>query len=127
MTTSINNAFALDAQALNSLKRSAREAPDKSLKQAATQFEAVFMNMMLKSMRDTVAQDGAFDSEASRTYTSMLDQQLAQSLSGTGKEGAGGGIGLADMIVKQLQRNYSATAASALSRDGKAGKDGKAV
>jgi flagellar protein FlgJ len=95
--TSIGASFALDAQALSSLQMKARGAPDKALKQAATQFEAVFMNMLLKSMRDTVPKDGAMESEATRMYTSILDQQLTQNM-------AGKGIGLADLIVKQLSR-----------------------
>jgi len=44
--TSMGASFALDAQALSSLQMKARGAPDKALKQAATQFEAVFMNML---------------------------------------------------------------------------------
>lgn len=95
--TSMGPSFALDAQALSSLQMKARGAPDKALKQAATQFEAVFMNMLLKSMRDTIPKDGAMESEATRMYTSILDQQLTQNM-------AGKGIGLADLIVKQLSR-----------------------
>jgi len=111
MTTSsansTNSSFALDARALSDLKRSARDNPNQSLKQVASQFESVFMNMMLKSMRDTVGQDGAMDSDASRAYTGMLDQQLAQALSSS--SGGSGGLGLADMIVKQLSRNVDKT------------------
>ena len=99
--TSMGASFALDAQALSSLQMKAKGAPDKALKQAATQFEAVFMNMLLKSMRDTVPKDGAMESEATRMYTSILDQQLTQNM-------AGKGIGLADLIVKQLSRQMGA-------------------
>lgn len=98
--TSSSTAFALDARALGALQARSRVAPEQALKQAATQFEAVFMNMLLKSMRDTIPQDGAFDSDTTRTYTGMFDQQLAQQLSGKG-------LGLADMLVKQLSRQIS--------------------
>jgi flagellar protein FlgJ len=102
--TSMGASFALDAQALSALQIKAKGAPDKALKQAATQFEAVFMNMLLKSMRDTVPKDGAMESEATRTYTSMMDQQLTQNM-------ASKGIGLADLIVKQLSRQMGTAGA----------------
>jgi flagellar protein FlgJ len=56
------------------------------------------MNMMLKSMREATPQDGMMDSEQTKMFTGMLDQQLAQSMSTRG-------IGLADMMVKQLSHN----------------------
>ncbi|HXC40392.1 MAG TPA: flagellar assembly peptidoglycan hydrolase FlgJ [Burkholderiales bacterium] len=120
-TNSIDSSFALDARALSDLKRSARDNPDQSLKKVASQFESVFMNMMLKSMRDTVGQDGAMDSDASRAYTGMLDQQLAQALS---SNASAGGLGLADMIVKQLSRNMGK--APGLGGAGAAGVNGAA-
>ncbi len=87
--------LAIDTQSLEQLRSQARHSPDQTLKAAAQQFEAVFLNMMLKSMRDAAPQDGMFDSEQTRMFTGMLDQQLAQSMSGRG-------IGLADIMVKQL-------------------------
>lgn len=53
------------------------------------------MNMMMKSMREATPQDGLFDNEQSRMYTSMLDQQLSQTL-------ASRGVGLADVLMRQL-------------------------
>jgi len=106
------NQVAMDSRGLDDLKRTARDAPDKALKAAATQFEALFMNMILKSMRDGLPKDGMMSSSAGDTYTGMLDQQLSQKL-------AGKGTGLADMLVKQLGRNMktatpeAATAAAA--------------
>ena len=90
------NNFSLDVQGIGNLRLQAKTDPEAALKASAQQFEAVFMQMMLKSMRDTVGQDGVFDSEETRQYTSMLDQQLSQSL-------AGKGLGLADIIAKQLK------------------------
>lgn len=92
------SSLAIDGQSLNNLKLQAKQAPDQALKAAAKQFEAVFLNMMLKSMRDATPQDGAFDSEQTRMFTGMLDQQLAQSM-------ASHGVGLAEVMVKQLSRN----------------------
>lgn len=93
-----NGGFALEAQGLEALRRQAREDPQQALKGAARQFEAVFLQALLKSMRDAGAQDGPMDSEQTRMYTAMLDQQLAQSLSRRG-------AGLADIMEKQLARS----------------------
>jgi len=91
--------LASDARSLDALRTQAKSDPDKALKQAASQFEALFMQMLLKSMRDAVPQYDAMSSEAGRMYTGMLDQQMTQTMA------AGKGIGLADMMVKQLARS----------------------
>lgn len=91
----LSSKLALDAQSLNQLKLDARQSSPEALKAAAQQFEAVFMNMLMKSMREATPQDGMFDSEQTRMYTSMLDQQLTQRM-------ASRGIGLADVMVRQL-------------------------
>lgn len=93
-----NGTFALDARSLDSLRLQAKQSPEQALKGAAQQFEAVFLHTLLKSMRDATPQDGPMDSEQTRMYTSMLDQQVAQSLSARG-------IGLADIMLRQLMRN----------------------
>lgn len=98
--------FALDVQGVDNLKLQAKQSSPEALKAAARQFEAVFMNMLLKSMRETTSQDGMFDSEQTRMYTSMLDQQLAQSM-------ASRGIGLADVMVRQLSTAAAAVDPSA--------------
>jgi flagellar protein FlgJ len=87
--------LAIDAQSLDQLRAQAKRSPDQALKAAAQQFESVFINMMLKSMREATPQDGMLDSEQTKMFTSMLDQQLSQSM-------ASRGIGLADIMVKQL-------------------------
>jgi flagellar protein FlgJ len=80
----IANDLALDSQNLDSLRLQAKQEPDKALKLAAKQFETVFMNMMLKSMRDATPQESVFDSEQTKMFTSMLDQQLAQNMGNRG-------------------------------------------
>lgn len=101
VSTSTSGTFALDANGLESLKRKSRDTSadgqKQAVRQAAQQFEAVFMNMLMKSMRDTLPKDGMLDSDSTRQYTGMFDQQLSQKLSEKG-------TGLADMIVKQLDR-----------------------
>lgn len=95
--TDISASLAASSQSLDNLRAQAKQAPDQALKAAAKQFEAVFMNMMLKSMRDATPQDGMFDSEQTKMFTGMLDQQLAQNM-------ANRGVGLADIMVQQLSR-----------------------
>lgn len=91
------NSLAIDSNALNGLKRSAQNDSPESIRAAAKQFEAVLMNMMLKSMRDTVPQDGMTDSEQSKMFMGMLDQQLSTHLSQKG-------MGLADVLTRQLTK-----------------------
>lgn len=90
--------LAADSRSLDGLKRSAQRDPRGAIKQAAQQFEALFMQMVLKSMRDATPKSGLLDSPAGDTYTGMLDQQMATRMSSSG-------TGLADVIVRQLTRH----------------------
>ncbi|MCE9549985.1 MAG: flagellar assembly peptidoglycan hydrolase FlgJ [Betaproteobacteria bacterium] len=101
-----SSSLAVSAQSLDKLRMQAKQSPDQALKVVAQQFETVFMNMMLKSMREATPQDGMFDSEQTKMFTGMLDQQLVQSMSGRG-------VGLADIMIKQLSRPASSDVAQA--------------
>ena len=94
----ISENLAFDTKSLDALRQSAHNNSPEALKSAATQFEALFVNMMMKSMRQAGSQDGMFDNEQSRLYTSMLDQQLSQKM-------ASRGLGLADAMVRQMSNN----------------------
>ena len=94
----LDQRLSFDVQGVDGLRHTARTSPQEGLKQASRQFEALFMQMVLKSMRDATPSDGLLDSQQAKVYTSMLDQQLAQSLSGRG-------LGLADAMQAQLQRS----------------------
>lgn len=87
-----------DASGLTALKRQAKANDPAALKAAAQQFEALFLQMVLKSMRDATPKDGPFDSDQTRLYESLLDQQMSQVLA------ARGSTGLAALIEKQLAR-----------------------
>jgi len=91
---------AFDTKSLNGLKAASKDPSPESIKEVAKQFEAVFMNMLLKSMRDATPQENQFDNEQSRTFTSMLDQQLSSNLSAKG-------LGLSDIIAKQLSKGIN--------------------
>src|SRR6478609_8198678 len=94
-TPDLSGKFALDTNSLGDLKQSAKAGSPDALKGAATQFESMFINMMMKSMRDATPQDGMLDSQETKTFTGMLDQQMSQKM-------AKRGIGLADVLVRQL-------------------------
>lgn len=93
--TSLSGKLAIDVKDVNDLRQAAKQNSPEALKGAAKQFEALFLNMVLKSMREATPQDGIFDSQQSRMYTSMLDQQVSQNL-------AARGVGLADVLIRQL-------------------------
>ena len=94
-STDLSGKLALDSNGLSRLKAAARDNSPEAIKAVAKQFEGIFMNMMLKSMREASPQDGEFDSEQTRSFTAMLDQQLTQNLSSKG-------LGLAEVLARQL-------------------------
>ena len=87
-----------DFTGLAELKRQAKSDPDVALRKVAEQFEAIFMQMMLKSMRDANFGDPMFDNNQSEFYQGMHDSQLSMHMSKKG------GMGLADMLVQQLSQ-----------------------
>jgi flagellar protein FlgJ len=113
-TSDLSGKFALDTNSLGDLKQSAKAGSPEALKGAATQFESMFVNMMMKSMRDAAPQDGPMDSQETRTFTTMLDQQMSQKL-------AKRGIGLADVLVRQLSAQQTG---AALAKDMQSGAEG---
>jgi peptidoglycan hydrolase FlgJ len=114
-TNGLNNGMsgqlAIDAKGMTELRQSAQKNSPDALKETARQFEAMFMNMVMKSMREATPQDGIFDSEQSRMYTSMLDQQVSQNL-------AKRGVGLADVLVRQLSNTVNTLQANPLQQQG---------
>jgi len=110
--------MAADVQGLAGLKRAAKEAQSspETLKQVASQFEALFMHMMLKSMREASFGDDLFGSEQSNFYRDMYDQQLSMTLAKKH------GLGLADVLVRQLGGDRLMAAVT-----GESGKDNIAL
>ncbi|MFN7835956.1 MAG: rod-binding protein [Burkholderiaceae bacterium] len=102
---SAQKSLGLDARDLSNLKNLAKadaSSPEfqKAIDQTARQFESVFLDMVLKSMRQALPQGGLFESEAGKTFQSMQDQHMVQGLSARG-------VGLASVIAKQLQGKHS--------------------
>lgn len=85
------------AGSVESLRATARSDPKAAIRETAKQFEAMFMQQLLKSMRDATPASGLLDNEGTKLGTEMLDQQLAVKMSGLPG-------GLADAIARQLER-----------------------
>jgi flagellar protein FlgJ len=87
-----------DISGLSKLKRAAGNNDPAAIRTVAQQFESMFTRMMLKSMRDAIGPDPMFGSDQEQMYQGMADDQLSIQLS------KGKGFGLADMLVRQLQK-----------------------
>ncbi len=81
----------------NALRQQAQTDSKSTLPAVAKQFESIFTQMMLKSMRSASFGDSLFDSQAGDQWRDMFDQQLSLDLSQHGK-----GLGIADMLLRQL-------------------------
>ncbi len=90
-----------DFAKLGELKRMSTQDPGSALKEAAKQFEAVFVQMLLKQMRQASPGDPIFASDQLQFYRDMHDQQLALHLAERGS------LGLADMLVAHLSERSS--------------------
>jgi flagellar protein FlgJ len=86
-----------DAQSLAALRTRAATDPKGAVREVAKQFEALFMQELMKSMRAATMASGMLENEGSKLGTDMLDQQYATQL--TGLPG-----GLSEAIARQLER-----------------------
>ncbi len=106
--------LAIDLRGLESLKAQAARADAEALRAAARQFEALLLQTLLREMREarfTTAADAFADSDTIRLYRELLDQQWAQKIVQTG------GLGFADALARQLQRQQAAAAAGEVAQD----------
>ena len=98
--------LAIDTRSLDALRTRAATDPKAAVRESARQFEALFMNELVKSMRASVADsgagEGAGDSAGPQLGSDMLDQQYANQL--TGMKG-----GLSEAIMRQLDRQMGLT------------------
>ncbi|MBU24580.1 MAG: mannosyl-glycoprotein endo-beta-N-acetylglucosamidase [Gammaproteobacteria bacterium] len=101
MTDAIGPKSSYDFAGLGELKAKAanNSSDDAAIKKAAQQFEAMFLQMMMKSMRATVEKGGLFDSQASETFEQMYDQQIVMAMSERGS------TGLAQMVERFIRQS----------------------
>jgi peptidoglycan hydrolase FlgJ len=102
----VGPSYYADFSGLEGLKGALKADDPQAIRAAAQQFESLFTNMMLKSMREAKLGQGLGDSQESDLYQDMYDQQVSLQMA------QGKGIGLADMLVQQLTRNSAAKAAA---------------
>jgi flagellar protein FlgJ len=74
-------------------------ASGEATKEVAKQFESLFLQMMLKSMRDAIPKDDSADSDQTRFYQDMFDKQIALDLANSDN---GGGLGIAEMLERDM-------------------------
>jgi flagellar protein FlgJ len=105
ISPSTSAALSTDTKSLDALKASATKDPKAAIRETAKQFEALFMQQLMKSMREATMSSGMLDNAGTQMGTEMLDTQFANQM--TGMRG-----GLSDVIMRQLERQMSGTPAA---------------
>ena len=103
---SSTNALAADGRSLNTLKLQAGQNTPASIKEAAKQFESLFMRELIKSMREATMKSGMLESAGGDLGADLLDQQLSVHMSGMPG-------GLSEMIARQLSQQTAPAASGA--------------
>ena len=107
VTNNSSNALAADARSLSSLKLQAGQNTPGAIKEAAKQFESLFMRELIKSMRAATMKSGLLDSPGGDLSADLLDQQMAVQMSGMPG-------GLSELIARQLSRQTASADAGAV-------------
>ncbi|MCG9745847.1 flagellar assembly peptidoglycan hydrolase FlgJ [Shewanella sp. Isolate8] len=110
-----NASHFLDIGGLDSLRAKAQKDDKAALKEVAQQFEGIFVQMLMKSMRDANAvfeSDSPMNSQYTKFYEQMHDQQMSVNLSDKGM------LGLADLMVQQLSPQTSQLTPASVLRGG---------
>jgi Rod binding domain-containing protein len=100
LTPSSTNSY-LDFDGLGQLKGQARQDAKGALKETAQQFEALFLQMMMKSMRESIVKSEMSESSTLETFEGMFDKEVSVQLA---KKNT---MGLADMLVKNLEQQQA--------------------
>ncbi|MEA1868294.1 MAG: rod-binding protein [Thermodesulfobacteriota bacterium] len=96
--THFHTALYTDFHNLAGLRSRTHRNPQESLREVAGQFEALFIQMMLKNATNTGLEGGSLDGDQTNFYKEMFHKQMATEIADKG------GIGLADIIIKQIGR-----------------------
>jgi Rod binding domain-containing protein len=97
----------LDFDGLGQLKGQARQDAKGAIRETAQQFEALFLQMMMKSMRDSIEKSELSESNTMDTFQGMFDKEVSVQLA---KKNS---MGLADMLVKNLEQQQANIATTA--------------
>ncbi len=98
----------LDFNALTQLKGDAARDPSKAVRKTAEQFEAYFIQQMMKSMRDTIEKSDLVEGGNMEMYQDLMDKELSLSMAKRG------GMGLADMMERQMNQAQAMSTQDAL-------------
>jgi peptidoglycan hydrolase FlgJ len=103
MTSAQTQKVQADDEIFKARLESAMSEKDKGkLRKVCQDFESVFLNMMLQSMRDTVPKSDLLGQDKGREmFEGMLDQEITKNMA------KAGGVGLADMMFRQLTINQT--------------------
>jgi len=97
----------LDFEGLGQLKGQARQDAKAATRETAQQFEAMFIQMMMKSMRESVMKSDLSENAPLETYQGMFDKEVSMQLAKRNS------MGLADMLVKNLEQMEAAKMSTA--------------
>ncbi len=97
----------LDFDGLGQLKGQARQDAKGAIRETAQQFEALFLQMMMKSMRESIVKSELSESNTMETFEGMFDKEVSVQLA---KKNS---MGLADMLVKNLEQQQANIATTA--------------
>jgi Rod binding domain-containing protein len=97
----------LDFDGLGQLKGQARKDAKGAMRETAQQFEAMFIQMMMKSMRDSIVKSDLSESSTLDTFEGMFDKEVSVQLSKRNS------MGLADMLVKNLEQQQASMTSTA--------------
>jgi flagellar protein FlgJ len=104
----MGGSLAVDARSLNNLKVQAGQSGAEAAREAAKQFESLFMREMIKSMREATMKSGLLDGAEGNMANDLFDQQLSVQMSG--QPG-----GLSEAIQRQLARQMGGSSETQLS------------
>jgi Rod binding domain-containing protein len=97
----------LDFDGLGQLKGQARTDAKSAIRETAQQFEALFLQMMMKSMRESIVKSELSESSTMETFEGMFDKEVSVQLA---KKNS---VGLADMLVKNFEQQQASIATTA--------------
>ncbi len=98
----------LDFDGLGQLKAQARQDAKGALRETAQQFEALFLQMMMKSMREASIKSDLSDSSGKETFEGMFDREVSVQMAKRNT------LGLADMLVKNMPQPEAPSTAALL-------------
>ncbi|ALD15288.1 flagellar rod assembly protein FlgJ [Buchnera aphidicola (Aphis glycines)] len=99
---SLFNITNYSAKLVDNLKYQVKNNPKKYALETAKQVESIFIHILLKSMRSSLTEENFLDNNQSRLYTEIYDEQISKELTKKG-------IGLTNIILKQIEQKKSYT------------------